>query len=207
MKKKFCLALLLIAAMCLSVAGAALANPELEGTWRMGDGGGTLTITPDSGSPASETVVARGSMRLIISEVEVGGGGEGSLTLSSRGKYDILLEDGTLLVEDVEWTLEPGSFTFTEDPADLFTIVEDIPIPGIEASLVIELKSAASAEVTLSISYEEVGVVAMEGDLEFNATKVSSNSSSSGGCDTGAGFGLFLALGALAVFKRAKRKA
>ena len=202
MKKKFCLALLLIAALCLS-AGAEEANPQwLEGTWRMGNGTGTLVIE----DPASEeAVTATGGMRVTISDVDEN---EGTLSMSGTGRYKFAIaggepsepEDITIPKNDYPYEFNDGENTYEIeiDEEDDFT-------------LTIKLLTETTAKVKIERAVTDEGDGDGEGTtgtmtLEFNASKVT-DSSSSGGCDTGAGFGLFLALGALAVFKRAKRKA
>ena len=212
MKKKFCLALLLIAAMCLS-AVAAQADPLwLEGTWEMGDGDGKLDITPEGKSKIEEVDVdATGKVRFTISNVVVAGDGEsGTFTLSSNGGYMIsLVEPNPELPSSIPIDMTKAK---TNDVPFLVegetTITTTIPVEDVPALFVIELIDESSADVSISFSFEETGEFVVDGELEFEANKIpSNNSSSSGGCDTGAGFGLFLALGALAISKRAKRKA
>ena len=89
MKKKFCLALLLITALCLSAAGVAQANPDwLAGEWKMGTGTGKFQV----GEWPEEDVITSGSARLTISNVVVDND-TGTLTLSSTGGYMVLVEE------------------------------------------------------------------------------------------------------------------
>ena len=66
--------------------------------------------------------------------------------------------------------------------------------------LSVEHADRCSGSVTETGTYEGLAVNAT---YQINKRR----NSSSGGCDTGIGFGLVLALGALAVFKRARHKA
>ena len=220
MKKKFCLVLLLITAICLS-AGVAQADPKwLEGTWRMRDstaGSATVTLVGDTEPPfVHDDANANGTVLSTISNVQVDEGGEiGTFDLSSNGKYEVFLSDEYWT--DFEWTLKLDGKSF-DIHGDVFTIEDIVYNEEVSASLKIDLKSATFAVVTMSIvneftiwnsETEEEEEYKVELDFEFDANKIldsDSSSNSGGGCDTGAGFGLFLALGALAIAKRAKRK-
>ena len=212
MKKKFCLALLLIAAICLS-AGVAQANPEwLAGTWRLGNGGGELNIKVGDGDPVEKPVTAGGTARFTISNV-VGDGSNGTLDFSGEGNLILsaTIDDvpRSLPIPMSDFSDEGKTFTNDENEYTMtFGDLDDVTLKitvtsGTKANVIIDFTDVVIAEL-------EDQPVKVTGELEFdNVTKVPSSdrSSSSGGCDTGAGFGLFLALGALAVFKRAKRKA
>ena len=219
MKKKFYLALLLITAICIS-AGVAQADPEwLAGKWKMGnsdDGEFSIKIEEED-KPDIEIdglAIAIGLVNFTISDV-VEDDGSVDLTLSSKGGYEVSVDDDEVSFE-IFLTKEDDLTGLTYEELEKPTLTIVMPIGTdfgpVEAELVIELEDENSATVTISINEEDLEVgelkITIAGSLEFTATKVHERTpSSSGGCDTGAGFGLFLALGALAVFKRAKRKA
>ena len=213
MRKKFCLALLLITAICLS-AGAAQADSEwLKGTWRMGNGEGEgFVIKVGSGDPETgKSVDAAGSGRFAIRNVDFDGEA-GTLDALSIGSYTL-----SATINDEPESLpmiwrEPApelAFTFNESE-DSYEMT--IPIGTQSIGLEMTRIDDNTAEIVLSFTAFVIGAIEGEdvvvtGDLEFTAKKDPPRNSSSGGCDTGAGLGLFLALGALAAFKRAKRKA
>ena len=208
MNKKFCLALLLITAMCLSAAGIAQANPQsLVGTWRMGNGGGEdLSVTVGSGTPEEVDIDAEGKASFKISKVTVVGEG-GTLDLVTKGDYTLSVDEEEEEFQFV-WNINETGVAFEIFDEDIFLIEIEAG-----ATLAIEPNSSGTT-ADVWIVFEDFVIGQIEGEnvvvtgaLEFTAKKDPTDSSSSGGCDTGAGFGLFLALGALAVFKRAKRKA
>ena len=227
MKKKFYLALLLIAALCLSAASMAQADPQrLVGTWEMEDGDGKFEDDDDE-----YDVTADGLATFKISNVAPNGDEptEGTLTFSFSGEYELeLLEDNTPVALPLTMTMTFGEGTvdYEEDEEDedgntfILTGVE-IDVDELDDPLTVDIKINLTdpSDVEVTISFEEATIEFDDGDdgtieivsgeLTFTATKVPpkpNRPSSSGGCNTGAGFGLFLALGALAVFKRAKRK-
>ena len=228
MKKKFYLALLLIAALCLSAAGMAQANPQrLVGTWEMGDGDGEF-------EDESETydATADGDAILTISNVvpeDEEAGDPGTLDLLLDGEYTVELFDGddasvaiflmAMTVDLVEEEFDEEGDVFTIEEVDLDVVIEGEVEETLEVDIEIKLTGPNTADVTITfadgftIPIEDPGEdieIEAGGHLKFTATRKTdkpNRPSSGGGCNTGAGFGLFLALGALAIAKRAKRKA
>ena len=233
MKKKFYLALLLIAALCLSAAGMAQSDPQrLVGNWEMEDGDGEFADADDTYPTTADGVAI-----FIISEVapdDEDDPTEGTLTFSFGGAYDLELfdDDDDTLVASLTMTMafnEPD-VDFEETDDDTFTLtgvnleveIDGVPVEDDTLEVEIEIDLSDPNTATVIISFEEGFTIEIpipdddpeiieivSGSLTFDATKVPpkpNRPSSGGGCDTGAGFGLFLALGALAVAKRAKRK-
>ena len=174
---------------------AAEANRDwLEGEWKLTFVEGEFV---DGDSKDDYDVDVKGSINAIISNVT-----ETKLDFATTGSPTLTIEDdGTPVVEEIMNPDEKDECNYTESGGTYAIVL------GTGFNLTVKDLTEKSAYFTF--------VTTADGDpfegtltLEFTAKKdTGGTSSSSGGCNTGAGLGLFLALGALAAVKGSKRKA